>query len=572
MAVFQPLLDLVELCSQHGLSHAVISPGSRSAALTLAFARHPIIQTYVLPDERAAGYFALGLSQSLREPVALVCTSGTAALNFGPAVAEAFFLQVPLLVLTADRPKEWINQQDGQTIFQSNLYGPHVQYFAEIPQEFTHLDAKWFVNRIINRSFNHLVGKQLGPVHLNIPIREPFYPNKAERYEFDPSVRKILRTHTTESLLAESWSELLAEMEGASRILIAGGQQAKDAALGQALTALQTDFCIPVVGDVISNLCLEEPCISGQDLFLNGLGEVELESLQPELLITFGNSFISKNLKLFFRHHRPTFHWHVSTGEELIDPFQSVTRIIPLEATGFFRQLVEELEMKLFREGEDSFIDEAFLNAWQRAETSARRWIDTFLPDQPFNEFSALQRVVEQLPEVGQLHLANSMAVRYVNLIGLRRKQLDVFANRGTSGIDGCLSTAVGAAAGTAQPVFIAIGDVAFFYDRNALWHPHVGPNLRIILLNNGGGGIFRMIEGPRELPERETFFETPHYITAERTAQDANLDYFRCTTWDELTQQLSVFLAPTGRSKLLEITTDMAINEAVFKAFKSWR
>lgn len=572
MAVLQPLLDLVELCSQHGLRHAVLSPGSRSAALTLAFARHPAIRTYVLPDERAAGYFALGLSQSLREPVALVCTSGTAALNFGPAVAEAFFLQVPLLVLTADRPMEWINQQDGQTIFQHHLYGPHVKFFAEIPQEFSHPDAAWFANRIINRSFNELTGNGLGPVHLNVPIREPFYPGQDERYEFSPDVRKILRTPTTEHLSAGTWSELLAELDGVDRVLLAGGQQARNQELGKALAVLQTDFGIPVVSDVISNLFLEERFISGQDLFLNGQDETELESLQPELLITFGNSFISKNLKLFFRRFRPARHWHLQTGDELIDTFQSVTRIIPLQATGFFQQLVEELEMKSFREGEDSVVDEAFLHQWQRVDAKARRWTDTFLPQQSFNEFSALQQVMEHLPETGQLHLANSMAVRYANFIGLRGKQLEVFANRGTSGIDGCLSTAVGATVGTDQLVFVAIGDVAFFYDRNALWHPHVGANLRIVLLNNDGGGIFRMIEGPRHLPERETFFETPHHLTAERTAQDANLDYFRCTTWDELTEHLPAFLAPTGRSKLLEISTDMAVNEAVFTAYKTWR
>jgi len=571
MAVYQPLLDLVELCSQHGLRHAVISPGSRSAALTIAFARHPYVQTYVLPDERSAGYFALGLSQSLREPVALVCTSGTAALNFGPAVAEAFFLHVPLLVLTADRPKEWINQQDGQTIFQSGLYGPHVKFFAEIPQEFSHPDALWFANRIINRCFRYLVFKDLGPVHVNVPIREPFYPRSEEPYEFTRDVRKILQTSTLESLSSRVWIELLEEVDQCSRILIAGGQGPRNPELLPVLASLQNDFGIPVVGDVISNFFSEGSFISGQDLFLTEQHETDLESLQPDLLITFGNSFISKNLKLFCRRNRPAIHWHLHTGSELTDTFQSVTRIIPIEAAGFFQQLVEELEMKLFREGEDSSVDEAFLNQWQRVDAKVRRWTETFLPRQPFNEFSALQRVLAHLPECGQLHLANSMAVRYANFVGLRGKNLEVFANRGTSGIDGCLSTAVGAAVGTDELVFVAIGDVAFFYDRNALWHPHVGPNLRIILLNNDGGGIFRMIEGPRHLPERETFFETPHHLTAERTAQDANLDYFSCMTWEELVEHLPDFLCPTGRSKLLEIKTDMAVNEAVFKAFKTW-
>lgn len=571
MAVLQPLLDLVEVCAQHGLRHAIICPGSRSAALTIAFARHPQIITYVIADERSAAYIGLGMAQALEQPVALVCTSGTAAINFAPAVAEAFFAQIPLLVLTADRPPEWIHQQDGQMVYQTDLFGKHVKQAHQFPVDFSQADATWFANRIINQCFISLTTNPLGPVHVNVPIREPFYPTADESYKFNPDVRVVRPVSLQKTLDSETWASLLDELEDADRVLIAAGQGRVGADLVHSLRALQEEFNLPVAGDVISNLPADEDFLTTQDVSLGQKNGDVLATLQPDLLITFGNSFISKNFKSFLRAHQPKHHWHLQTGDELIDPFQSVTRVLGVEPAYFFRQLLEDLDLRRFRSGDEEDRDGAYRQAWLIQQRKARRLIHTFLPGQPqFNEFTAVHYLLGQLPADCQLHLANSLSVRYANYAGLPiGHRIDVFSNRGTSGIDGCLSTAVGAALVVDTPVFLLIGDVAFFYDRNALWQPNVPPNLRIVLLNNHGGGIFRVIDGPGSLPEREEFFATPHPNNAARTAQDAGLTYFNCHSMDELQAHWPWFVAPSATAKILEIDTDGAVNEAVFAAFK---
>ncbi len=570
MAVIQPLLDLVEICAKKGIRFAIISPGSRSAALTLGFARHPDISTLVIPDERSAAYIGLGLSQSVQEPVALVCTSGTAALNFAPAVAEAYFNEVPLLILTCDRPATWLNQQDGQMINQQQIFEGHVKQQHQLPDNYIHTDSEVFINRILNQSINTLTTNPAGPVHINIPIREPFYPEEKEKFIFNKNIRIIDAPKTSKILSSSTWEELIGELQSAKNVLIAAGQGWIDAELTATLHTIVDEFSIPVIVDVISNGNATN-FVDKQDIILSSKNSEELERLRPELLITFGNSFISKNLKLFLRKFSPNFHWHLQFGDIIHDPFQSVTRIIQVEPEPFFKQLIEDLDMQQFREGDFGLFEGNYLADWQKANFAASRFLEAeFSRQTDFNEFSALHFAMENLPQTCDLHLANSMVVRYANFNGIQKyKNIRVFSNRGTSGIDGCLSTAVGAAIASQTPVFLFIGDVAFLYDRNGLWHPHVPPNLRIVLFNNHGGGIFRMIEGPTKLPERAEFFETVHGMNAKRTCEDAEIVYFSAKNWEELRQDWATFILEDNQTKLIEIETDGEINGRVFTEFK---
>jgi len=570
VAVIQPLLDLVEICAIKGIRFAIISPGSRSAALTLGFARHPDISTLVIPDERSAAYIGLGLSQSLQEPVALVCTSGTAAINFAPAVAEAYFNEVPLLILTCDRPATWLHQQDGQMVNQQHVFTGHVKQQHQLPDNYIHSDSDIFTNRILNQSINNLTTSPAGPIHINIPIREPFYPEVNEEFIFNNNIRIIEEPKTVKSLSSATWEELIDELQSTEKVLIAAGQGWIDAELSSILNTIVDEFSIPVVVDVISN-GKSTNFIDKQDIILASNNSEELESLRPELLITFGNSFISKNLKLFLRKYPPIIHWHLQFGDVIHDPFHSVTRIIQVEPAYFFKQVLEDLDMQQFREGDFGLREGNYLAQWERFNSRASKFIESeFSRQKEFNEFSALHFGLENLPDTCDLHLANSMAVRYANFIGIpKHKTIRVFSNRGTSGIDGCLSTAVGGAIASELPVFLFIGDIAFFYDRNGLWHPHVPPNLRIVLFNNHGGGIFRMIEGPAKLPEREKFFETIHSMNAKRTCEDAGIIYFSAKNWQDLRQNWSAFMQEDNQTKLIEIETDGESNERVFKEFK---
>ena len=566
--LLQPIVNLVNILAKKGVNNAIISPGSRNAPLTIALVRHPEIQTKSISDERSAAFIALGIAQNLKAPVAICCTSGSAAYNYAPAIAEAFFQEIPLIILTADRPKEWIHQNDGQTIYQTDIFGKHVKQSFEIGASYEHLDSVWHIERTINEAVNLSKSFPQGPVHINIPLREPFYPSENEAIIFNSNPRLIEFEEIEATLSQSSWHNILNKLQEYDRILIAGGQDEKNDELSKILQKLQDEFHVVCIGDSISNLGFD--AISKHDIFLNPKNE----SLRPELLITFGKSFISKGLKTYLRKNKAIEHWNLQLGEHLIDTFQSLTRIIPMKPLNFFSKIYEDLDFEKFRTGEEER-EEIYKNDWITEERKAKIYLERFfekvINNENFNEFSVIKKLMDSLPENCQLHLANSMAVRYANYIGVDyRKNIEVFANRGTSGIDGCVSTAVGQALATDKLVFLLVGDVAFFYDRNGLWNRYVPDNLRIILLNNHGGGIFRIIDGPNKQAELGDYFETVQQMNAKNTADDADLEYFFVNTNEDLKNSMAVFLSNQGKSKLLEVETDSSKNAEIFKIFKA--
>ncbi|WP_080056527.1 2-succinyl-5-enolpyruvyl-6-hydroxy-3-cyclohexene-1-carboxylic-acid synthase [Spirosoma aerolatum] len=573
MPVLQPIVNIAELLSQKGISDVIVSPGSRSAPLTLAVARHPQLQVRVMADERSAGFVALGIAQQTRRPVAVICTSGSAVYNLAPAVAEAYFQQVPLLLLTADRPHEWLHQQDGQTIDQIGIFRNQVKRSYDLPADYTHPDARWAIERSLNEAVTLCQLEPAGPVHVNVPLREPFYPKADESFAFE-RVRLIDTLLATPTLAPETWHRLQAEWEQSSRILIAVGQLPPNPALRSVLTQITDEWGIPVVGEIISNLADNGQFITHTDTMLASLDDEQANALRPDLLITLGGSFLTRNLKTFFRNYPARRHWHIQpTVDRVTDGFQSLTTLIPSEPTAFLEKLFADIDYQRFLQGDDEDDERQFLHHWQAFDRKAARLVAGVLaqPDQPLTDWSAVQSVLEQLPPNSILHLANSMPVRYANLCGLTARQgIQVAANRGVSGIDGCLSTALGAALKTDQILTLLIGDVAFFYDRNALWSAPIPNNLRIVLLNNDGGHIFRIIDGPSRQPELETYFETPHGYTARNTAADASLHYEACATREELESLLPAFFQSGNRARLLEITTDKLANQAQFLHYKT--
>ncbi|WP_400190206.1 2-succinyl-5-enolpyruvyl-6-hydroxy-3-cyclohexene-1-carboxylic-acid synthase [Hymenobacter sp. B81] len=601
MSPLQSVHNIAEICARHGITDVVLSPGSRSAPLTIAFARHPRLRTRVVPDERAAAFVALGLAQTQRRAVALVCTSGTAGLNYAPAVAEAYFQHVPLVLFTADRPPEWIDQLDGQTIRQADLYGGHAKGAFAFPADLTHPDARWHATRMVSEAINLAQEFPAGPVQVNVPLREPFYPAAGEEIRYE-QVRIQQHTSLSPQLPAAELSALRQELRQTPRALVVAGQHPADEPLLLALRQLASAYQIPVVGDLIANVHLpagpdydiRTAPLGRQDVFM-AVPEVGLkEALRPELLITFGQSLISKALKNYLREYAPRQHWHVQPAGPVADTFKSLTRVIRMEPAAFFQALLSEekaatnnekpqnRQLRLTWQGPGAARDQAaaprdaFATPWQRANGWATDFLAGFMqePGQPFNEFTAIYRALQRVPDRAALHLANSMAVRYANILGLPAgRAIEVFANRGTSGIDGCNSTAVGAALARPERLVVLLtGDVAFFYDRNAFWHNYPTPNLRVILVNNHAGGIFRLIDGPRQQPELEEFFETRQTLTAENTARDFGLRYQRVQSFAELDKALPAFFAPAkkGNATLLEITTDSVTNAAFFEQYRA--
>ncbi len=559
-----PLVELaLQVCSARGVREFVVAPGSRSAPLTIALARHPDINVRVVYDERAAGYVALGMAQQLRRPVGLVCTSGTAAVNFGPAVVEAFYQQIPLLVLTADRPPEWIDQQDNQAIHQTGLYAPHVRYHATLPQE-EHTDAQWHVVRIISEALNAATGLSPGPVHINVPLREPLYPPPGYQPDFQHSLR-IPTPATSRPMLTESaWPPLLAAWRQAQRKLIVVGMMPPDAALHTALMRLQADSSVAVFADITANCWPHAAPLMQADVALGTRDPATLAALAPDLVIYLGGQVTSKYLKQLLRAHPPQHLWRVQPAGAAPDTYQAMTALLHMAPADFLHALADRTTPAPARD---------YAQIWHQLNAQARQQLFRLLDDAPFGEFGAMRQVIDALPAQSHLQIGNSMPIRYANFIGVKpdRAPAMVNANRGVSGIDGCVSTAVGAATTTSAITTLIVGDLAFFYDRNGLWQRSLPPNLRIVLLNNHGGGIFDIIEGPQRLDEatRTDYFLTPQPLSARNTAHDHGLRYAHVADADALQAALPVFFDPANGSAILEIETTMEANRTVFQAFR---
>ncbi|WP_339709760.1 2-succinyl-5-enolpyruvyl-6-hydroxy-3-cyclohexene-1-carboxylic-acid synthase [Cyclobacterium amurskyense] len=553
--ILPQLTYLASICANSGITEAILSPGSRSAPISLAFIRHPDIHCRIIPDERSAAFIAMGIAQQRNKPVVLICTSGSAALNYGPAIAEAYYQQIPLLVLTADRPPEWIEQWDGQTIRQDNLYSAFIKSSYVFPDEVLHPDKLWHAKRITKEAINLTHEAPMGPVHINIPLREPFYPNQEEQYPFEiTDLEPDLDQHqTSTSLKEESVIQVITELKKYRKILILVGQQRPDKQIRNLLKTIAENHQAVVVTDVISNMS-QECTIEHHDFFL---GKTSYE-IAPDLMISFGKSIISKALKLFLR-KSDTAHWHIQAQGQVPDTFQHLNQIIRLHPATFLD----------FFQKETKAVDSVFENEWLKKNKSIKNILPKTLEKAPFGELKALDNVLKSLPNYGKIHIANSMAIRNVNFLGLSGDDLEIICNRGTSGIDGSNSTAVGCTFTTKEPVVLLTGDMAFFYDRNAFWHQYNLPNLRIILFNNHGGGIFRMINGPAALPEMAEYFETHQKLDGSNLAREFGFQYHLAQNMEELQTALSDFFHTSINAKLLEIKTDSETNTKALKMIK---
>lgn len=529
--------NIAQVCAQMGIQRAVLSPGSRCAPLTISFARHPEIETFVIPDERSAAFIALGMAIETQVPTVLICTSGTASLNYYPAIAEAFYQHVPLVVLTADRPPELIDEGDGQCIRQEKVYHNHIKKSYSFPIETDNSNGLKMVEEAI-----HLANAlPKGPVHINVPIKEPFYPELNETISFQKiEISASKKVERTELDLPKTLFKNV--------VLVAGQENYSPEIINQ-LASLH----VPVICDSISNLHHLPNAITTHDLLLSSLTEEEKKALQPDLLITLGNAILSKSLKQYLRSYKPTTHWYFSNNTISADVFQSITHRASLEDFSHFN-------LPLVNENH---------SVWKQKQTEAIEHTKRQLTNGQWNEFNALHKIVQQLPSPCNIHVSNSMSIRYINHLSyLLTENQRIYCNRGTSGIDGSNSTAVGVAICSPEVQNVLItGDLSFFYDRNAFWHKYLPSNLNIIVMNNHGGGIFRMIDGPARQPEHVEYFETPQSLTAQNTANDFGFNYFIAHSLTELGETLPKLA--TENISLLEILTNTEVNTHFYKTFR---
>lgn len=534
MAYPEGLVDLIENLHQQGVNEAVICPGSRNAPIMLALVRHGGFRCYSISDERSAGFFGLGRALKIKRPVIICCTSGSAGLNFAPSVVEAFFQEIPLIILTADRPSEWIGQWDGQTIYQENLFGKHVKH-AESFKPFQQ-------NQLVEKAMAY----PQGPVHMNVPIAEPFYPTNGEPL---PQIRE---PQAIEAYKTPKFDTDFQVNPGAS-LLISVGQRPFNQAENELFAQLALNG-IPVIGDATANLPVE--CQLHHDLIWSN--EANLPSYQPDFHIHFGKSFVSKRIKQFLRTYKPTASWLVHPNPiGKPDPFQCLTRVVQAETCSVLASLCQQALKGV--------------SAVNSAKNRVEAIQEAYFKKDIWSELAIYNKLISAIDSPNsEVHVANSLAIRYINWTENIFTQSEVFSNRGTSGIDGCLSTAIGASQQTHKLVISLIGDVAFQYDRNALWNAYVGANVRIIIFNNSGGGIFGILDGAKDLPELDEFMVTKQVFRAKNTAIEAGIDYFEANDWNEMHQQMQHFFEPSDRAKIIEIFTDSAVNTQELQAYMS--
>lgn len=528
----------------------VIAPGSRNAPLIIAFTNDANYQCISVVDERAAAFTALGISLQKKEPVAVVCSSGSAAVNFYPAVVEAFYQKLPLIVITADRPLEVIDQAVGQTIRQQGLFANHILFEANLLRNPQDELSRSYNQRLINEAMH---ASYQGPVHINVPFDEPLYdtvemPDELVKFIERPKAVKKFSIDQVKQM-ARLWNE-------SARIIVMVGQHSPDRELNEVLNQLNDTSPFLVLSETISNI--NTSCnICSTDRLINTITEEQLGLLAPDLLITIGGEVVSKMIKKYFGKYPPKMHWHIGEENYLSDTFRGLTHHLDVDPQSFF----EELQMHV--EGKESHYRDFWIELDNRKSEAHQK----YLGEAPFSDFQAFGHILEHLPPKSVLHTANSTTVRYAQLFD-HRKGIVQYANRGTSGIDGCTSTAIGHAISTDKMVTLISGDVAFLYDSNAFWNTALPPNLRIIVINNNGGNIFRIIEGPQKDEIFERFQETTHQLNLKGVADIYDLDFQTVSNDGELRKALPDFFEESEKPRILEVKTPRLESPAVLKEY----
>jgi 2-succinyl-5-enolpyruvyl-6-hydroxy-3-cyclohexene-1-carboxylate synthase len=566
---------VIQLCKLKGIRHIVISPGSRNAPLTIGFTHDSFFKCYSIVDERCAAFFALGIAQKIKEPTAVVCTSGSALLNYYPAVTEAYYSNIPLVVLSADRPKHLIDIGDGQTINQKNVFENHILYSANLKLDLKdeknvpeHEDLPILKNledkierllglqkgiqtyneEEINRAINISYTKK-GPIHINIPFDEPLY-DIVDKLSVSPKVVDVnVKPVAFEDYELQSCFE---DWNSAKKKMFLVGVNGPNQIEKKWLNELAQDNSVIVLTETTSNLN-HSSFFSSIDQLIAPLNDEEQKELQPEILITFGGLIVSKKIKQLLRKYQPKQHWHIDSNKAN-DTFFSLNNHIKVNPNQFFEALLPKVS---------HYVKSNYKEIWLKVKQKRQRKHKDYLAQIPFSDFLVFNRLLKTIPNHYVLQSGNSSAIRYMQLFEID-KTIEVYCNRGTSGIDGSTSTAIGCAVASEKPTLLVTGDLSFLYDSNALWNNYIPSNFRIIVVNNQGGGIFRILPGHKNTNNFDTYFETNHNLTAKHLCNMYGLSYESVSDIETLNIALNSFYTEEGKPKLLEVFTPKLINDDV--------
>jgi len=546
--------------------------------LIIGFTEDPYFDCYSIVDERCAAFFAMGMAQQLKRPVVVLCTSGSALLNFYPAVAEAFYSNYPLVVISADRPSYKIDIGDGQTIRQDYVFERQIGYSANLRQDITHATntIKLFdpqmipvnvspedIQRTIMEFNSQEITMALStslhqflPVHINIPFEEPLY--NTTYFSDIQTGTKIALNHTDTAL--KDISTFTSQWNAARKKMILVGVLSPDEIESKWLEVLANDPSVLIFTETTSNLHNAKILPSIDSIIAPIEKSVDkdklFKALQPDILLTFGGLVVSKKIKAFLRHYKPAAHWHVHENRAY-DTFFGLSHHFKMRLNTFLEGFVPDIKK----------VSGTYRDQWINKRDHYVKRRKQYLGNMPFSDMWVFDKIVQSLPKKAMVQLANSSAVRYAQLFDMD-PSLKVFCNRGTSGIDGSTSTAVGASLHNNTPTVLITGDLSFFYDSNGLWNRYLRPDFRIILINNGGGGIFRILPGKENSENFKTFFETSHQLNAKPLCSLYNIDYQLASQEADVQQALEHFYDPSKRPKLLEIKTPADVNDQILLAY----
>jgi 2-succinyl-5-enolpyruvyl-6-hydroxy-3-cyclohexene-1-carboxylate synthase len=567
---------VVSLCISKGLHHIVISPGSRNAPLTLSFSQHHKINAYSIVDERCAAFVALGMAQELGKPVAVLCTSGSAMLNYYPAIAEAYYSNIPVVVISADRPEYLIDVGDGQTIRQKHIFKNHINYEANLKQDITHKGTiltetqklseekqhelqqkiQAYNEEEINKALNVAVETN-GPVHINAPFDEPLYFMQ-ETLDVAPKVQPFV---IQEEIEHEKIAKAASIWSNSTRKMVLVGTLPPHTISKKYLEILANDPSVLVFTETTSNM-RDDKFFNKVDQMILPIEKNEemLEEFQPEVLLTLGGMIVSKKIKAILRKRQPKHHWHIHENRAF-DTFFCLEHLFKMNPNHFFRLFFEQTTP----------IESSYKSFWNAVKKQRQAQHAIYLNQINFTDLKAFESILATLPKSIILHLGNSSTVRYAQLFEIDAS-IELFCNRGTSGIDGSTSTAIGAAMVTEKQTLMITGDLSFFYDSNALWNNYIPKNFRIILVNNNGGGIFRILPGNKNTENFDTYFETIHPHTAKQLAEMYHFEYLTASDEQSLQTALETFYDTSEQPRILEVFTPRIENDGVlidyFKSF----
>ena len=566
-AIAGAFIDELARC---GLEHVCICPGSRSSPLAVAFARHPGIRTWVHLDERSASFFAQGMARAIGKPVALVCSSGTAGANFFPAVVEARYGSVPLLALTADRPPEMVDWGALQTIDQTRMYGSHVKWSVNMPPPDATTEMMSYTRSVACRAYFSAGSAPAGPAHVDFPFREPLEPvvtptdfpasileqdvaawrgrENGKPFVFSPGYEKKPQL--------EDIQRLAADLAGTERGVIVCGPQSGSMP-AEAVTELAWKLGYPLLADTLSGLRCgphdRSLVIDSYDAFIRD-GEL-VDSLVPELVIRLGALPVSKALTQYLEKHKQARHILVDESHDWRDPFRLTSQLFQVSPALFCESLSAALHV--------GRSDGEWSRRWRHISGSSRAALDGALDEcSEMFEGKVFSRLAALLPDDTVLFAGNSMPIRDMDtFFSSTHRSIRFMANRGASGIDGVVSSALGVAAVSQKRVVLVLGDISLYHDMNGLLAARAhGLNATIIVLNNNGGGIFSFLPQADYQDVFETYFGTPHGLTFGAAAEMYGLDYSLADDWETFDRSVRESLSGKGVA-LIEVPGDRESN-----------